>query len=66
MRVEPVSSYKSSSVYRKPTNIASSEKIVIKDDDSKSKSTGSLNRPAHQLSKSTHQHGIGENFDKYA
>lgn len=66
MRVEPVSSYMSSPVYRKPTNKASSEKIVIKDADSKSKSTGLQIRPAHQLSKSIHPQGIGKNFDKYA
>lgn len=66
MRVEPVSSYMSSPVYRKPTNKASSEKIIIKDADLQPKSTGSLSRPAHQLSKSIHPQGIGKNFDKYA
>lgn len=66
MRVEPVSSYMSSPVYRKPTNRANSERIIIKDADLQPKSTGSLSRPAHQLLKSIYPHGIGENFDKYA
>lgn len=66
MRVEPVSSYISSPVYRKTTDKASSEKIIIKDVDLQPKSIGSLSRPAHQPSKSIYPQGIGENFDKYA
>lgn len=65
MRVEPVSSYISSSVYRKTTDKASSEKIVIKDADLQPKSKGSLSRLANKPSKSIHPHGIGKNFDKY-
>lgn len=66
MRVEPVSSYMSSPVYRKPTNKASSEKIVIKDADLQPKSTDSLSRLANKPSESIYPQGIGKNFDKYA
>lgn len=66
MRVEPVSSYMSSPVYRKPTNRANSERIIIKDADLQPKSKGLLSRLANKPSESIHPQGIGKNFDKYA